>query len=488
MSYDNAWVCSFLIRVILVAILQLLFNGFGQAKTLSYCTVDHLQLPKLIELLLFRHRLKMTGTIPFSEVFCHSLIRDSEGRKMSKSLGNVIDPVDIIDGIELEDLHAKLIAGNLEATEVERAKAYQKKAFPNGIPECGTDALRFALVNYTTGGGDIAFDIKVIDAYRRFCNKIYQATNFVLGRLGENFIPGASLTSHKPTSLAEKWILHRLNATAKEVNSAIDAREFAPTAQALHQFMLTAICDTFIENTKFIFQPHVPQAEQESAKQTLYIVLEGGLLLLHPIMPFITEHLWQKLPRRKEDKTPSIMLASYPQTDSALEYPQEAAKYEFVMDVAKGIRSMLAQYNFKEPTNDIFVQTYSDSAFQTASAEKTSIKSLGGKYVGEIVILGPGACTPAGCAVYTVSAEAAVYLKIVDRVDLGKEKEKAEASLAQAQSKVEKSKKIMAAEGFKKVGQETKEKEEKNLRDLESEVSRLQGMLNDLERLRLTMP
>jgi valyl-tRNA synthetase len=367
--------------------------------------------------------------------------------------------------------------------EVKRAKDYQKSAFPKGIPECGTDALRFALVNYTTGGGDIAFDIKVIDAYRRFCNKIYQATNFLLGRLGEDFVPAASPTSSQPASLAEKWILHRLNATATEVNSAIDAREFSTAASSLYQFLLTSFCDTFIENTKFIFQPEVPEAEQDSAKQTLYTALEGGLLLLHPIMPFITEHLWQKLPRRTGDNTPSIMIATYPQADSALEYPKEAAKYEFVMDVAKGIRSMLAQYNFKEPTNDIFVQTYSDSAFQTASTEKTSIKSLGGKYVGEIEILKPGTNTPAGCAVYAVSAEAAVYLKIVGTVDLGKEKEKAEASLAEAKGRVEKSRKIMGAEGFKKVGQETKEKVEKSLKDAESEVSRFEEMLKDLERL-----
>jgi valyl-tRNA synthetase len=179
------------------------------------------------------------------------------------------------------------------------------------------------------------------------------------------------------------------------------------------------------------------------------------------------------------------MIAKYPQADSSLDYPKEAAKYEFVMDVSKGVRSMLAQYNFKEPANDIFVQTYSDAAFQTASAEQTSIKSLGGKYVGEIEILKTGAITPAGCAVYAISAEAAVYLKIVGKVDLGNEKEKAEASLAEARGKVEKSQKIMGAEGFKKVKQETREKEERNLKDAESEVSRFEEVLKDLERIKM---
>jgi valyl-tRNA synthetase len=179
------------------------------------------------------------------------------------------------------------------------------------------------------------------------------------------------------------------------------------------------------------------------------------------------------------------MIANYPQADFSLDYPKEAAKYEFVMDVAKGVRSMLAQYDFKEKTSQVFVQTYSDDAFQTASAEQTSIKSLGGKYVGGIEILKPGAPPPQGCAVYAVSAEAAVYLKILGQVDLGKEKQKAEASLAEAKSKVEKSRKIVSAEGFKKVKRETREKEERNLKDAESEVSRYEEVLKDLERIRL---
>ena len=438
---------------------------------------------------------KLTGDVPFTEVYCHSLIRDSEGRKMSKSLGNVVDPNDIIDGIGLEELHAKLLTGNLDPKEVQRAKDYQKSAFPKGINECGADALRFALVNYTTGGGDIAFDIKVIEAYRRFANKIYQATNFVKGRLGDDFVPLESPYANKPISLAEKWILHRLNSTAKEVNEMIEAREFSTAAGTLHRYWLTQLCDTFIENSKFILQDDAPPAVQGSARQSLYNALEGGLLLLHPIMPFVTEHLWQKLPRRSGDQTPSIMVARYPQFNSALDNPSAAAKYEFIMALSAGIRSLLSQYNFKEP-GDIYIQTYSESAFDTATTEQTSIKSLGGKYVGPIKILAPFSSSasrdnatplqqqqPAGCAVSPISEEAAVYLKIVGKVDLGREREKAEQSLAEAKAKVEKSRKIMGVEGWGKVKAETREKEEKNRRDAEAEVRRFEEVSRDLERL-----
>jgi valyl-tRNA synthetase len=432
---------------------------------------------------------KLTGQVPFTEVYCHSLIRDSEGRKMSKSLGNVVDPNDIIDGIALEDLHAKLLTGNLDSKEVQRAKDYQKSAFPKGINECGADALRFALVNYTTGGGDIAFDIKVIEAYRRFANKIYQATNFVKGRLGDDFVPSASPYDNKPISLAEKWILHRLNSTTKEVNDMIDAREFSSAAGFLYQYWLNQLCDTFIENSKFILQDDAPKLDQASAKQTLYTALEGGLLLLHPIMPFVTEHLWQKLPRRRGDQTPSIMIARYPQFSDTLDNPSAAAKYEFIMALSAGIRSLLSQYGFKEP-GELFIQTYSPSAFDTASAEQTSIKSLGGKYAGSIEIMpltlsSKATSPPAGCTVSPVGADAAVYLKIVGKVDLKREKERAEQSLAEASAKVEKSRKIMAAEGWGKVKSETREKEEKNCRDAEAEVRRFEEVGRELERLGL---
>ncbi|EXJ67432.1 valyl-tRNA synthetase [Cladophialophora psammophila CBS 110553] len=430
--------------------------------------------------------LKLTGDVPFTEVYCHSLIRDAEGRKMSKSLGNVIDPLDIIRGITLGELHKTLYAGNLDPAEIERAKAYQKSAFPKGIEECGADALRFTLVNYTTGGGDVAFDIREIEAKRRFCNKIYQATNFALGRLGEDFVPDATPTDNKPKSLAEKWILHRLNIATRDVNDAIEGRDFSVAAGTLYQYWFTQLCDTFIENSKYILTPEAPEDERRSAQQTLYTALEGGLLLMHPIMPFLTEHLWQKLPRRKGDTTESIMIAKYPEFNEKLDAPQEAQKYEFIMDIASGIRSLLSQYGFKEP-GDVIIQTYSDSAFKTVSDEKTSIKSLGGKYAGEIEVLPPAtnSLPPAGCAVQSINADAAVYLKIAGRIDVAEELKKRQKSIEDAKARVEKSKKIMSGAGWEKANKDTKKKEEEKLQDAESEVKRLEEAIKDLERLKL---
>ncbi|MBA7492327.1 Valine--tRNA ligase [subsurface metagenome] len=429
--------------------------------------------------------LKMTGKIPFSEVYCHSLVRDSEGRKMSKSLGNVVDPVDIIQGISLEKLHETLLSGNLPAAEIERAKQYQKKAFPKGIEECGADALRFTLVNYTTGGGDINFDIREIEAKRRFCNKIYQATNFVLGRLGDDFKPAASALDNKPQTLVEKWILHRFNEATKDINAAIEGREFSKSAGTMYQYWFTSLCDTFIENSKFLLAPEADEAVRNSTLQTLYTALEGGLVLLHPLMPFLTEHLWQKLPRRQGDKTEALIIAQYPTFEEQLNAPMEAEEYELIMEVAKGIRSLLSQYEFKEP-GDLIVQTYTDSAQKTLSSEQTSLKSLGGKYCGEVTVeASETAKVPAGCAVSSINADVAVYLKVAGRIDFETEITKINSKLDVTKGKIEKSQGIIASAGFTKASPDSQEKEKDKLKDAEGELERLEAAIKDMERLKV---
>jgi valyl-tRNA synthetase len=290
---------------------------------------------------------KMTGKVPFTEVYCHSLVRDSDGRKMSKSLGNVVDPNDIIQGIALEDLHKKLLTGNLNPNEVEKATKYQKTAFPDGIPQCGTDALRFALVSYTTGGGDIAFDVKVIYGYRKFCNKIYNATKYVLGNLDADYVPRKTGKMTGKESLAEKWILHKFTNAAKEINKALEDREFMRSTTIVYQYWYNYLCDVYIENSKAIIQAGTEE-EKRSAIDTLYTSLEGALTMIHPFMPFLTEELWQRLPRRPEDATPSITLAQFPTYDAEMDNPAAEEAYELVLGVSRGIRSLMAEYSLKD--------------------------------------------------------------------------------------------------------------------------------------------
>ncbi|OJI97813.1 hypothetical protein ASPVEDRAFT_24740 [Aspergillus versicolor CBS 583.65] len=429
--------------------------------------------------------IKMTGNVPFKEVYCHSLIRDSEGRKMSKSLGNVIDPLDVMEGIKLDDLHAKLLLGNLAEKEVATATKYQKKAFPKGIPECGADALRFSLVSYTTGGGDIAFDVQVIHGYRRFCNKIYQATKYVLGKLGDDFKPQATPSKTGKESLSERWILHKFNTAAKEVNKALEDREFSVAASTIYQYWYSQLCDVFIENSKSLLAPELPQEVQQSAKETLYTALEGALTMIHPIMPFVTEELWQRLPRRPGDNTISIMKARFPEYKAEFDDSTAETAYELILNTSKAVRSILAQYDVKTK-GDIIVQTYDPTSFKTVSDELHIVKSLGGKTLGELSVLGPENTTrPSGCVVAAVGSQAAVYLRVSKEVALEQE-EKGKASLNKAQEAVRRQTTLINGAGWKeKAKPEVREHEEKKLRDAESEVARLEEQIREFEKLRL---
>ncbi|KAL1311633.1 hypothetical protein AAFC00_001743 [Neodothiora populina] len=429
--------------------------------------------------------LKLTGKVPFTEVYCHSLIRDSEGRKMSKSLGNVIDPVDIMDGITLQELHDKLLAGNLDPKEVKTATKYQKDSFPQGIPECGADALRFSLVQYTTGGGDIAFDVRVMAGYRRFCNKIYQATKYVLGNLPKDFVPQAKGGKTGKESLAERWILHKFTITAKEMNEALVAREFSRSTQFAYQYWYDNLCDVYIENSKAIIRDGTEE-EKRSAIDTLYTALEGALCLIHPFMPFLTEELWQRLPRRPNDKTRSIVVAEYPEYDANLDDANSAAAYELLLGCSKGVRSLMSEYAIKDE-GKAFVHCSDETSYKTASAEQATIKSLSGKALTGLTVLSPTDARPTGCAVFAVSASAAVFLEVAGRVDVEAEISKAQQKLQKASEGAKKQRKILDAEGFAdKVSYQVLETEKTKLDDLLAEQKNYEESIAQFEQLKLS--
>ena len=430
--------------------------------------------------------IKLTGQVPFHEIYCHTLIRDSDGRKMSKSLGNVIDPLDVMDGISLEALHEKLKVGNLDPKELATASKFQKTAFPDGIPECGADALRFSLVAYTTGGGDISFDVRVIHGYRKFANKIYQATKYVLGRLPPSFVPLEKPRKSGKESLAERWILHKLTTAAREINQALSDRQFAHSTNIVYAYWYNHLCDVYIESSKSILSSGNPD-EQESALQTLYTALEGALTMIHPFMPFLTEEMWQRLPRRPNDTTLSICKAAYPVYNTSLDDPKSEEAYELLLDITKSIRSICAENSIKDSAT-IYIQLFDDPSLTTCKAELPSITTLSGKALtsgsgaggggqgGKIFILTSSDPKPKGCVVSPVNKSAAVFLEIKGRVDIDQEIAKARKKLAVANEGVKKQRGILQDEGFlKKVKEELKEVERRKLEDLEAEVRELEG-------------
>ena len=431
--------------------------------------------------------IKLTGQVPFTEVYCHSLVRDSEGRKMSKSLGNVIDPLDVMEGISLQALHEKLKVGNLDPKELATATKFQKTAFPDGIPECGADALRFSLVSYTTGGGDINFDIRVMHGYRKFANKIYQATKYVLGKLPQSFTPLEQPVKTGKEGLAERWILHKFTTAARGINQALTDRQFSHSTTIVYSYWYNQLCDVYIENSKSILSSGTPE-EMESALQTLYTALEGALTMIHPYMPFLTEELWQRLPRRPNDTTPSIVKATYPIYNPDLDDPQSEEAYELLLAVSKSIRSLAAEYSIKDAAT-IHLQLFNSFSLTTCKAELPSITTLAGKAVtsgGSISILSATDPKPKGCVVSPVNKSVSVFLEIKGRVDIDAEIKKAMKKLGIANEGIKKQRGMLDDEGFqRKVKEELKEVERRKLEDYEAEVRELEGSVQRFEELKL---
>jgi valyl-tRNA synthetase len=276
---------------------------------------------------------------------------------MTKSLGNVIDPVDVINGISLEGLHQTLYNSNLDPAEIERAKQGQKSDFPNGIPECGTDAMRFALCAYTTQGRDINLDIKRVEGYRHFCNKLWNAVKFTLMTLGSDFVPNPtnSLTGYE--SKIDLWILSCLHLATDACNKGFESYEFPQITNACYSLWLYQICDIYLECLKPVMQSNDTNAINAS-KQTLYTCVDVGLRLLHPIMPFITEELFQRLPRRTESEPPSICVTRYPEL-SQFKWKRDQSlenDVSFMEEIIHNIRSLRSEYNLSKTKVNLYLK------------------------------------------------------------------------------------------------------------------------------------
>ena len=237
--------------------------------------------------------LKFMDDVPFHTVYIHGLIRDGQGQKMSKSKGNVLDPIDLIDGISLDDLVEKRTAGLMQPHMAPAIEKATRSEFPEGIPAFGTDALRFTFASLATTGRDIRFDLGRIEGYRNFCNKIWNATRYVLMQLGDSDQPAAA-QSTGATGVAERWIYSRLVRTVTEVEQSLQNYRLDLASQALYEFFWNEYCDWYLELTK----PALKSAQGDERNAILYTlldVLEQALRLLHPIMPFITEEIWQRI-------------------------------------------------------------------------------------------------------------------------------------------------------------------------------------------------
>jgi len=283
--------------------------------------------------------------VPFSTVYVHGLVRDSHGQKMSKSKGNVLDPIDLIDGIELETLVTKRTAGMMQPHLREKIEKQTRKEFPNGIESYGTDALRYTYYSLASTGRDINFDVGRIEGFRNFCNKIWNASRYVLMNCEDQSCGQDSSTDFE-LSLADRWIISRLQEAEKTVADSIASYRFDLASQAIYEFIWNEYCDWYLELSKpVLWDDNASDSLKKGTRRTLIRVLETTLRMAHPLMPFITEEIWQKVKTLAGAEGETIMHQPYPVADSRKIDAAATADIEWVKSVIVGIRNIRGEMN-----------------------------------------------------------------------------------------------------------------------------------------------
>ncbi|XP_047482387.1 valine--tRNA ligase-like isoform X2 [Penaeus chinensis] len=414
---------------------------------------------------------KLLGKLPFKQVYLHAMLRDAHGRKMSKSLGNVIDPVDVILGITLKELNSKLEENsNLDPREVEKAKEGQKRDYPQGIPECGTDALRFALCAYTAQGRDINLDVLRVNGYRNFCNKLWNATKFALMNLGKDFKPHESLKTLQEMgnslSMVDRWMLHQLSVAVKECNAAFKEFNFPRATTALYNLWWYQLCDVYLECLKPVMYSDNEEAKNLS-RNVLYTALHVGLTLISPFMPFLSEELFQRLPSRTANQPPSICVTSYPESEEYDIFFDEKVdeKFKFGQKVIGEVRSAKAKYDIPNKTR-IELTLQSENEDNRATLESL-IQDIATLSVSDVKI---STDKPKGSVPTPVTADTVAWMKLQGLVNLCKCQEKIQKRIEDAEEKLKALQVEMAKPGYEKVPEEIQAKNNTKKLDLEAEL------------------
>ncbi len=409
-----------------------------------------------------------TPQVPFKTVYVHGLVRDGQGQKMSKSKGNVLDPLDIIDGIDLETLVQKRTSGLMQPKLAKKIEKATREEFANGIESYGTDALRFTFCSLASTGRDIKFDMGRVEGYRNFCNKIWNAARYVLDK-GEDC--GQNGEAYE-LSLADRWIISQLQRTEAEVTRQLDQFRFDLAAQALYEFIWNQYCDWYLELSKpVLWDENAPVERQRGTRRTLVRVLEVALRLAHPFMPFITEEIWQRIAPLAGIQGKTIMLQPWPVANEERIDPAAENDIEWLKELMLGTRNIRGEMNIGpgKPL-PIFLKNVSADNQRRLTENEALLKKLA--RLESITVLAAGEEAPLSAT--ALVGEMEVLVPMAGLIDKGAELARLDKEILRLQGEVQRVGGKLSNAGFvDKAPAEVIEKERAKLAEAEQALGKL---------------
>ena len=424
--------------------------------------------------------LRFMGGVPFHEVYIHGLVRDGDGNKMSKSKGNILDPIDLIDGIGLDELIAKRTTGLMQPQLAPQIIAATRRQFPDGIPAYGTDALRFTFCSLATQGRDIRFDLGRIEGYGNFCNKLWNAARFVLLNTEDKDCGPDDDTIE--LGLPERWIVSLLQRTEAQVRSAMEQYRLDLAAQAIYDFTWNEYCDWYLELSKTVLNdPDATPARLRGTRRTLVRVLEAVLRLIHPQMPFVSEEIWQRVAPLAGRTASSVMLEAYPVPQPALEDGDAVEHMTWLKDLILAIRRVRGELDLP-PGRRIPIKLVAPSASERERLATGDAYVRALARVDAIDILEPG--EPAPKAATALLGELEILVPLEGIIDKDAEVDRLERQLVKLAKNLSRSRAKLQNPSFRdRAPADVVEKERLRAAEMESSAGKLEAQLEMLRSL-----
>ena len=427
-----------------------------------------------------------TPQVPFKTVYVHGLVRDGQGQKMSKSKGNVLDPIDIIDGIDLERLVEKRTSNMMNPKDAAKIEKQTRKEFPEGIPAYGTDALRFTFTSLASTGRDINFDLKRVEGYRNFCNKIWNASRFVLMNCVDgdsNAKPIDQTANPEVWELPEKWIMSRLNSSIKDIHQHFAQYRLDMVSQDIYEFIWNEYCDWYVELAKAsLNDDSVTDERKAQIRYVLLHVLETALRFTHPIMPYLTEEIWQTIaPLLDRKNTDSIVVADYPQTDSTLISEQIESDMDWLQELIASVRNIRGEMKLGNAVRlPVLLQNISDEEEQRLSRIANQFKALA--KVESLTILKDGDEVPLSSS--SMVGQLRILVPMKGLIDPTAELKRLGKSFDKLQKQAEGISRKLSNEGFvSKAPAEVVDAEKAKLAELEGQLTAMTAQMEQLKAL-----